>query len=196
MEVKMPPKVKITKEDIIQTALSLVRESGASALNARRIASALSCSTQPVFSNFATMEELQEAVIVAAYEHYLAFLKAEVESGAYPPYKAFGMGYIRFATEERELFRLLFMRNRDGEDLSPAPDFEASLEMIMSSNGISREAASMLHLEMWACTHGIATMIATSFFHPEDALISEILSDVYQGIRHRHKAKEGDNERH
>ena len=192
----MPPKVKITKEDIIQMALSLVREKGAAVLNARGIASALGCSTQPVFSNFATMEELQEAVIVAAYEHYFAFLKAEVESGKYPPYKAFGCGYIRFAAEERELFRLLFMRDRGGEPLSPTPDFEASVEMIMASNGISREAAGMLHLEMWACTHGIATMIATSFFRPEDALISEMLSDVYQGIRHRHIAKEGDNEHH
>ena len=56
----MPPKVKITKEDIIKTATQLVRESGEDAINARAIASALGCSTQPIFSNFATMEQLQE----------------------------------------------------------------------------------------------------------------------------------------
>ena len=50
----MPPKVKITKEDIINAAVSLVRENGADALNARTVASLLGCSTQPVFSNFAT----------------------------------------------------------------------------------------------------------------------------------------------
>ena len=182
----MPPKVKITKEDIIQMALSLVREKGATVLNARGIASALGCSTQPVFSNFATMEELQAAVIAAAYDHYLDFLKAEAESGAYPPYKAFGCGYVRFAKEERELFRLLFMRDRGGEDLRPTPDFEASVDMIMAANGISREAASMLHLEMWACTHGIATMIATSFLDLEWELISRMLSDAYLGLRARH----------
>ena len=55
----MPPKVKITKNDIIKTALELVRESGAQSLNARAVAGKLACSTQPVFSNFATMEELQ-----------------------------------------------------------------------------------------------------------------------------------------
>ena len=38
----MPPKVKITKENIVSTALSLVRECGAEAINARAIASALS----------------------------------------------------------------------------------------------------------------------------------------------------------
>ena len=51
----MPPKVKITKEDIIQKALEIVRTNGEQALNARSIASALNCSTQPVFFNFATI---------------------------------------------------------------------------------------------------------------------------------------------
>jgi hypothetical protein len=48
-----------------------------------------------------------------------------------------------------------------------------------------------MHLEMWACTHGIATMIATSFLQLEDTLISEMLSDVYQGIRARYALEEG-----
>ena len=186
----MPPKVKITKEDIIQTAMTLIREGEEASLNARGIAAALGCSTQPVFSNFATMDELQQAVIAAAYEHYLGFLVREVENGAYPKYKAFGRGYIRFAKEERALFKLLFMRDRGGEDLSPTPDFEASVDMIMKANGVTREQATRMHLEMWACTHGIATMIATSFLQLEDTLISEMLSDVYQGIRARHVPEE------
>ena len=187
----MPPKVKITKEDIVKTALELLRREGEAALNARRIASALGCSTQPVFSNFATMEELHAAVLAAAYDRYLDFLGREVESGKYPPYKAFGMAYIRFAKEEREWFRLLFMRDRRGEDLSPTRDFEESVDMIMAANGLSREAATMVHLEVWACVHGIATMVVTSFLHLEWDVISDMLSDVYQGVRERHKQKEG-----
>ena len=70
----MPPKVKITKEDIINTALSLVRQEGVSAINARCVAAALGCSTQPVFSNFESMEQLQRATATAAYE---VFDKAE-----------------------------------------------------------------------------------------------------------------------
>ena len=184
----MPPRVKTTKEDIIEASLALVRAGGDRVLNARSIAAALGCSTQPIFSNFSGMEELERETIAAAYAHYLKFLSRETESGAYPPYKAFGCGYVRFAKEERELFRLLFMRDRGGEDLRPTPDFEASVDMIMAANGISREAASMLHLEMWACTHGIATMIATSFLDLEWELISRMLSDAYLGLRARHVA--------
>lgn len=71
----MAPKIKITKKDIIEAATELVRTNGEQAINARAIASYLNCSTQPVFSNFSTMNELHEATVNAAYEIYLNFLK-------------------------------------------------------------------------------------------------------------------------
>ena len=58
----MPPRVKITKEDIIKTALELVRVGGEGAINARSIAGALGSSTQPIFSNFSSMEELEKEI--------------------------------------------------------------------------------------------------------------------------------------
>lgn len=181
----MPPRVKISKEDIVKTALELVRKNGEEAINARAVAAALGCSTQPVFSNFETMEDLREAVIHAAYERYLGFLKNEAESGKYPQYKSFGMAYIRFAKEESALFRLLFMRDRSREALSVSPDFEVAVEMIMQANGVSEEVARRMHFELWICVHGIGTMLATSFFSLEWEQISDILTDVYQGIRER-----------
>ena len=181
----MPPKVKITREDIIDKALALAREGGADALNARSIAKSLDCSTQPIFSNFDSMEDLENSVLTAAFDRYLGFISTEIKSGKYPEYKASGMAYIRFAREERELFKLLFMCDRQGTELKPTADFEASVEMIMVANGISREYAELLHLEMWVCVHGIATMFATSFLELDEELISRILTDIYQGTRAR-----------
>ena len=37
----MPPKVKVTKEDILHAAIQIVRQSGDQALNARTVAAAL-----------------------------------------------------------------------------------------------------------------------------------------------------------
>ena len=159
-------------------------------MNARTLASALQCSTQPIFSNFVTMEKLREAVIFAAYERYYGFLQSEAESGKYPPYKAFGMAYVRFAMEEKELFKLLFMRDRTGEDTAVSPDFEESVQMIMKANGITEERARRMHLEIWTCVHGIGAMIATSFLSFDWEMISEMLTDVYQGIRTRHVSEE------
>ena len=186
----MPPKVKVTKEEIIAATVELVRQNGADAINARSIAAALSCSTQPIFSNFESMEDLQNTVILAAYDRYADFIKREVESGKYPPYKAFGMAYVRFAKEEKELFKLLFMRDRTDEGFSSSPDFEESVKIIMQANGVTKEIAELMHLEMWTCVHGIGTILATSFLPLDWELIGDMLTDVYQGIRSRHIAKE------
>lgn len=192
----MPPKVKITKQEIVKMAVELVRTNGIQSINARAIAAALDCSTQPIFSNFATMDALQKEVIAAAYERYLGYLKGEVANGQYPPYKSFGMAYIRFAKEERELFKLLFMRDRSKEDTSPSPDFEESAEMISNANGVTIEKARLMHLEMWSCVHGIAVMLATSFVSFEWEMVSDMLTDVYQGIRARHVSGGNENDCH
>ena len=185
----MPPKVKISKQEIVKTALALVQRDGAAALNARNIAKELGCSTQPIFSNFATMEILQREVIGAAYERYCGFLQKEAESGKYPKYKAFGMAYIRFADEEKELFKLLFMCDRKGREFLPTQDFTASVEMIMQANAFTKEQAERMHMEMWAWVHGIATMLATSFLSFEWEQISGMLTDVYQGAIAVQKSK-------
>ena len=179
----MPPKVKITREEILNAALLLLKESGDPAINARSLASALGCSTQPIFSNFASMELLREGVIDHAYRLYLSFIEKELVSGKYPPYKAYGMAYIRFARDEKELFKLLFMRDRSGEEASEGSDFRQSVEMIMKANGFSEEMATLLHTEMWTCVHGIGAMLATSFLTLDEELISQMLTDVYQGVR-------------
>ena len=192
----MPPKVKITREDVINTALDIIRKYGEGALNARNIAAALNCSTQPVFSNFANMDELFDEAVKAAYELYISFLHDEACKGEYPKYKSFGMAYIKFAKEEKQLFKILFMCDRRGASLTSTSDFDESVQMIMDANGVTKETAQLMHLEMWTCVHGIATMLATSFLELDRELISNMISDIYHGIRIKHLEGGLANERH
>ena len=180
----MPPKAKITKEDIIQAAVDIVRNKGEQALNARMLASALDCSTQPVFSNFATMDELRLAVVERADALCGDYIKREIETGTFPPYKASGMAYIRFAKEEKELFKLLYMRDRSNEIIPESSELGDAMESVVQRNtGLSRADAKLFHLEMWAYVHGIASMVATGFCHLDDELVSRMLTDAYQGLR-------------
>lgn len=178
----MPPKIKIAKADIITAAVELVREKGTGALNARNVGAALGCSTQPVFSNFENMEQLRTEVIRSAEERCGAFINQEQADGRYPAYKATGMAYIRFAREEKELFRLLYMRDRGKERISTDMD-PALSTMVQKSTGLERSAAELFHLEMWAFVHGIASMVATGYLDFEQELISRMLTDAYQGLR-------------
>lgn len=180
----MPPKVKVTKEDIINAAVDIVRNRGAEAINARTVASVLNCSTQPVFSNFANMDELRLAVVAKADELCSKYIQKEIESGKYPKYKASGMAYIRFAKEEKELFKLLYMRDRSNEIIPESDKLSEEMEAAVQSNtGLSGADAKLFHLEMWAYVHGIAAMLATRFFDLDWELVSRMLTDSYNGLR-------------
>ncbi len=180
----MPPKVKITKEEIVNTAVDIVRMSGAQAVNARTIAAILNCSTQPVFSNFATMDELRLAVVEKAEIICGEYIHREIESGKFPAYKASGMAYIRFAKEEKELFKLLYMRDRSGEAIPEETDIGRKMEEIVHHNtGLSPLSAKLFHLEMWAYVHGIAAMFATGYLDLDWELVGKMLTDSYQGLR-------------
>ena len=177
----MPPKAKFTKEQIIDASLHIIRTSGPSAVTARAVGIALDSSPKVIFSCFSSMEELMHETIVTAYTHYESYLKEDMSQTKYPPYKASGMAYIRFATEEKELFKLLFMRDHSQE----SPDIslpEEILRLLMENNGLTYEAAHRFHFEMWLYVHGIATMIVTNFLSFSTEEISEMLSDVYQSL--------------
>lgn len=183
----MPPSVRINKEDIIKAAVDIIKGEGESALNARNLANRLKCSTQPIFSNFENMQQLRNAVIEYANGLYQGFLDYDMHKGKYPPYKASGMAYIRFAREESELFKLLFMRDRKGEKIKEEREsIRAILDIIMKNLNISEDVAYKLHLELWLFVHGIATMVATNYLSWDIEFISEALTDAYTGLKLRY----------
>lgn len=182
----MPPKFRYTREEMIAAALELVRQGGKDALTARALGAKLGCSAKPIFGLFRNMEELEGEVIAAADAYYQKYLVQKMQEGQYPPYKASGMAYIRFAKEERELFRLLFMRDRSGETIGEnLEEIRPLLDLIRKNTGLSEREAYLFHLEMWIYVHGIATMLATSYLEWDAEFISNTLTDSYQGLRHR-----------
>lgn len=190
----MPPKAKVTKEDIIHAAADVIREDGAAALNARAVASRLGTSTQPIFSHYNTMEALKTDTISYADELYQSFLQRDMTSGEYPVYKASGIAYIRFAREEKELFKLLFMRDRSKEKIPQNLDeIRPMVQIIQKNTGLSEQDAAMFHLEMWVYVHGIATMIATSYLEWNGDMISKMLTDGYMGLKERYCGRKMDH---
>jgi len=187
----MPPKVKVTRESIVNASLDIVRNSGAQEINARNIAASLGCSTQPVFSNFMTMDELRLAVVEKAEIICDEYIKKEIEEGKFPAYKASGMAYIRFAKEEKELFKLLYMRNRTNEAIPESNKLGDKMESIVQRNtGLDALSAKLFHLEMWAFVHGIAVMVATDYIKLDFELISRMLTDVYQGMKKQYNTEQ------
>ena len=177
----MPPKPKISKEQIIEKALFVVRDKGASALTAKALAQALSCSTQPVFWHFENMEELKKEVFAAALKIFGQALRREVVCES--RYLALGLNYIHFAAEERELFRLLFMSDFGGTDrVRVELEKDYVLSVIELTDGVSGTAAEDIYREMWLFSHGIAAMTVTGTARFSDDETRRMLSRVYRGL--------------
>ena len=182
----MPPKAKFTREDVADAAFALVREQGSDTLTARSLAARLGSSPKPIFGLFSSMEEVKKAVIQKAQALFSARIGQEMAEGRFPPYKASGMAYIRFAQEERHLFQLLYMRDRSGEPpMEEDPNTALMIQLIQKGTGLSKENAWLLHLETWIFVHGIATMVATSYLDWQEDFISSSLTDLYEGLKSR-----------
>ena len=103
----MPPKVKFSKQEIVDAAVRVARDKGIDGVTAREIAAELGVSTRPIFTYFDTMDEVKVEVFQTAKELYRAY----VERGLAGPIPFLGVGqqYIRFAHDEPELYKLLFL---------------------------------------------------------------------------------------
>lgn len=170
----MPAIKKISKEAIIDAAVDVLREGGAAAINARSVAKKLGCSTQPIYLSFQNMENLKAAMTQRAIalhtQHVRDSLHSHEDSGSvYSQYSTYGMGFVRFAAEERHLFRWLYL---DGEQPSPYQDdvlLPEILSAIVNEYGYTEELAEKLHRDMEHYSYGLTLLANTGHLHLTDA---------------------------
>ena len=191
----MPPKCKFTRDEIISAVLNITRRNGYDSVTARSVAAELGSSPKVIFSAFESMDELHKETIAAADMLYMQYIAEDIASGKFPPYKASGMAYIRFAKEETELFKLRFMRDRSHEAYTDeTAAIEPIIVMIQQTLGLSREMALEMHLQMWIYVHGIASMIATNYLNFDMAEVSRLISESYYGLQAQYTAKQASKE--
>lgn len=183
----MPRDYLFTKEEILSQAIELTREKGFDCVSARTLALKLGTSPRPIFSLFQNMKELQDAIILKAYDIYNEYIKKSLESKELP-YKASGKAYILFSRNEKELFKLLFMNERS-RLLIPENDEQMNIiyDIISRQLNITKEEAYSFHLEMWIYVHGLASMICTGYINWDDEFIDKTLEDVYSGLKSRYQ---------
>ena len=188
----MPAKKQITKEKILKKAVELVREGGISCLNMRTLAQACKCSTQPIYLSFSGMEELKTEVARAILKIFDETIEREIAKREYPEYKAVGMGYIRFAKEEKQFFKYLLMNDGMKQTGLEQQSFDQSVFMIMKNYGLYQGDAAKLHMQMWIFVHGIASMFATEYIDLDWKTVSKMVTDAYNGfVKNLKEEKDG-----
>ena len=102
----MPPKQRITREMILERSFAMFCQEGMAAVNARSVAKALNCSTQPIFSYFSGMDDLKNALDQKAHDVFEQTVSEEAKDC--PALEGSSNAYVRFATEQPRLFAHMF----------------------------------------------------------------------------------------
>ena len=103
----MPPKTKFTKADIVEAAFELAKAEGFTGITARGVASRLGCSVAPIYVNFATIEELVDAVVKRIFAISDEMLANQKGSNIF---ENIGRASIAFAREYPVLLRDLVLQ--------------------------------------------------------------------------------------
>lgn len=183
----MPPTKRIFPQDILQAATQLVREQGEQALSVRALAKALHCSTQPIYSAFESMDALLQALTSYVRETYL---RDDAES-----YKEVALSFLHFACTEKNLFRLVYLRQRDPEDtLFEDPNQALTIRKLMEHLELTAPVAAEMHRRMQYYSYSMAVMMATGYLSFTQEQISQELTDYYRIILSYYKQVRNDQE--
>ena len=176
----MAPKNKFTKEEMVEAALRVVRANGIDALTAKTMADALGTSTQPIFTAFGSMDGIKKEVYAAAIRVYDRYTEAGLQERI--PFFGVGMQYIRFAREEPELYRLLFLTRAQDKSFSAMRSMQHLQELVqptlMDIYKITEQEADLYFRDLWFVVHSLSTLIVTGDCPYSDREIGQILTGV------------------
>lgn len=178
----MAPKNKFTKEKMTEAAMQVVRQKGYGALTAQSIAEVLGTSTRPVFTCFETMERVRREVYERAAAVYDGYIEAGLKKET--PFFGAGMQYIRFAREEPELYRFLFLsRNGEYDAMKAMRHMQELVRPTLTDiYGITAEEADVYFRDMWLAAHSLCTLIVTGACPYSDREIGGILTGLSVSI--------------
>ncbi len=183
----MPPKQRITREMILERSFEMFCREGMEVVNARSVAKALSCSTQPIFSYFSGMQDLKTALEEKAQEQFQAALSAGNQMG--DPLVETGCAYTRFAAEQPHLFAHLFAHGQD-DALYPFANDQRRSELLQreaEALGLTLEQAETAYTQMSIYIHGLAVLCAVqrANYTPEEmaAMIRKAQEMTLKAIR-------------
>jgi AcrR family transcriptional regulator len=189
----MPPKTKFDKEAIIDAAFVVAKKEGFSGITARSVAARLQSSVAPIYVNFATIDDLVDAVVLRVFaisEELLTKQKGQ------SMFEKMGKASLAFAREYPVLFREL--------SIQPNP-YMASYETIentmldaMAEDETMRdwtlEERRRIFLKMRVFQIGLSAMVANGHVpswldnQEFDQLLMEVGNDVL--LAHQIKRKE------
>ena len=180
----MPAAKKVTREDIINAAVEVLRDGGFSSINARSVARKLGCSTQPIYFSFRSMDELKAALTQRAIEMHTQRVRESLRAhqGNDSRYSSYGMGFVRFAAEEKQLFRWLYLEGGQMEPYQNDILLPEVLRAMEDEFGYPEDVARRFHQDMIYYSYGLAILANTDHLHLTESELREAFRREFRAL--------------
>lgn len=177
----MARKESVTRKIISDGAFELLREQGIEMLTARKLASYVGCSTQPIFRVYNGMEELASEMFTKASEYYENYC-IDYNRVSNVPFVDLALCYISFAKEEPNLFKLLFMTKHDEDvtmyNLLNGKEGGFVIKELRRIPNLDMNNAETIFMKVFVFMHGMACMVTNGEFDLTDDETAGMLKSV------------------
>lgn len=145
---------------LLTAALLILERDGEAGLSLRDLARAVGVSPAAPYRHFDGRAGLLEALAVTGFQKFTAEMRAVSEAHPADPLAAMGQAYLRFALDNRALFRLMFSAqlkrdNRPGLRMAA----EAGFAALRKLSGGYTTAGRITALAAWSKVHGLAMLL-------------------------------------
>lgn len=175
----MPRKALLTREAVITATLKLARKGGLEAVTARALSSTLGCSLSPLFTVFSGMDEIRKEAREYARRSFVKYLDDVTE--AEEPFKEYGMRIIRFASQDPELFNIIFL-SPDLFDQDMDPVLLACIEPIKEAYNLTDKQAMFIFHRVWIFVCGLAVLNSTRAQRFDEDQVGILLFQQFHAI--------------
>ena len=175
-----------TRNMILNSAIAVMEKMGYEKLRVRNIAHELQTSTQPIYTEFQSIEDLKQNLVKYFQDRYL---QSQKES-----YKDFALCCLYFAKQHKELFKFLYLRKREGNFGLDDINYDQAISLLAEVLKISPVIAKQLHHRMQVYCYSLGVMIATDYQEYTYEQINEELSDIFKIILSHYKKIDNEEE--
>lgn len=170
----MGPRIKFTKEQIVDAAFDIAKTEGLDNVTVRKIAEQMGCSVAPIYVNFENSNELMQALIERIISLSQQLL---LEESTGNPFYDMGRASLRFAMEYGVLFRDLVMKSNSymqdyDEKMMPALLEEMKKDPEME--GFTKDELQTILFKMRVFQLGLSVMAANGLL-PKDYNMQDLM---------------------
>jgi AcrR family transcriptional regulator len=181
-------------ERLVQAAIGLLAEQGASAIKARAVAEASGLSTMAVYTHFGGIPELLQAVVDKGFTGLdRAISQVPVTDDPVADLSAMALTCRWFARQNPHLYDLMFGLSTRRATYRPLPDsdhrfsarspafrcayarLQEACDRLVSSGRAGQQAPEVIAAQVWSFVHGFVTLELAEHFVDLDDPVAQVL---------------------